>query len=251
MGLPSVKVGTAVELLVMGMSSDPIKVGYQIKDNVIVIGPAESLAPAMQPVGQADAETLTQRRNQIMRDIQILELDLAGLEARRTATEDQIARAQLEAEERLANDTVTVELQGIVELQTKILAEKRVQMEYGQMPASGLRETQENLAKARIELARRKEDLTWSASGGRLTNLSGQLSQIAIDRTEMGARLSVLRRHLADVEKELSQIAAFEAQAPQIKSAKTTVEALSRQLAELKTEQASLRPPLVTVIGLD
>jgi len=248
-GLPSVKVGTALELLVKAMSTDMCTLGYQINDNVIVIEPAENLAVATQPVSQADAKTLTQRRDQIMRDIQTLELDLAGLEARRAATEEQIVRAQEDAQGRLANDVVTKELEKLVEMQTQVLERQRQEVEYGARPVSGLAEAQESLAKAKIELARRKEDLTWSASGGRLTNLSGQLSQIAIDRTEMGARLGVLKRHLADVEKEMAQIAAFEAKASQIQATKTTLEALDRKLAELRTEQASSRPPMVTVIG--
>ena len=186
-----------------------------------------------------------------MNEVQALELDQASLEARRIAIEDQLERAQLEARDELGSDTVTVELQKLVDLQANALAQQRQQVEYGRLPESALSEAQENLAKAKIELARRREDLTWSASGGRLTNLSGQLSQIAIDRAEKNARLDILRRHLADVEKELSQIAAFEAQAAQIESAKMEIEALSRKRVELETELASLPVPLVTVIRAD
>ena len=250
-GLFSAKVGTALELLLKAMSTSGNRLGYRIQDGIIIIEPTEDLTALTQPASPADIEALRQRRGQIMNEVQALELDQASLEARRIAIEEQLERAQLEARDELGCDTVTVELQKLVDLQANALAQQRQQVEYGRLPESALSEAQENLAKAKIELARRREDLTWSASGGRLTNLSGQLSQIAIDRAEKNARLDILRRHLADVEKELSQIAAFEAQAAQIESAKMEIEALSRKRVELETELASLPVPLVTVIRAD
>lgn len=194
-------------------------------------------------------EALRQRRSQIVRDIQTLELDLAGLEARLEATEKQVARTHAETEDELANDTVTEELQKLIKFQMDILARQRQEVEYGQRPISALAEAEESLAKAKIELARRKEELARQAGGGRLAELGSQLSKIALDRVEKRARLDVLKRQLAEVEKELGQIAAYEAKASQIESAKMTLKALGQKLAELKTEQASLHRPLVTVIG--
>jgi hypothetical protein len=254
-GLREVRLNTALELLLEAISGEMADVTYEFRDNVIVIASAESLGtetlPDEQPAVQVDVGTLLGRRGEIVQQIQGAELEQAGMRARRRAIEEQIGRTRVESEDLLANDAVTGELERLLKLRTDALELVRRQVEAGQIPVSGTVEAEEDLARARIEMARRREELMQSAGGGRLEDLNRQLSEIAIDSAETDAIMETLRRHLAEVDTQLAQAAALKDQADRTYSAKQTRDLLERQVRRLQEQLARLNPPLVTIIGPD
>jgi hypothetical protein len=255
-GMSSVRLGTALDLLLKGIS-DPLPnsspVVHRIKDNVIVIGtsnamgmPSNSAAGVKNP---ADIRTLAAQKDELARTVQTLELNQVSMEARRKAMYMQIEEAMKQADKRLAQDTVTQELEKLVQLSTSHLELLQRQAAAGQIPQSELASAQESVARARIELARRREELTKLTGGGRIEQYESELSKMAIDEAESRARLDVLRKQLVDVQGQLTQASTFDPEAARIRITQETLDIANRRVGELEARIASLRPPTVTVIG--
>ncbi len=255
-GMSHVRLGTALDLLLKGISGtlhDDPPVVYRVKDNVIVIGTRDALqmpsASATGQKGQTDIRVLATQKNELARAIQSLELDMVSMEARRKAMYRQMEEASVQADRRLAQDTVTQELEKLVQISTSHLELLQQRVTAGQMPQAELASAQESVARARIELARRREELTKLTGGGRIEQYDGELSKMAIDEAESRARLEVLRKQLADVQGQLTQASTFDPEAARIRIAQETLDLTNRRVGELETRLATLQPPTVTIIG--
>ncbi len=235
---------------VSGGNSD---ISYQIDDDVIVIREEELQTPptSIALSAEEDTQELIARRRDLSNQIRNLEMQMAGMEARRQAIEEQIARTRDEAERKLAQDTVTKEFQTLVQMIEMRLSQVRKQVDAGQLPQSELAPIQENLTRARIELAKRQEELTKDVGGGRLDSLNSELSQMAIQTAEQKARLEVFRTQLDETQRRLARASAFDPQAARLRTAQQALNIAERQITELTNRQVQLQRPSVTVLAAD
>lgn len=256
--LPQVKVKTALEVLLQAVSSEVADLTYKIRDNVIVVATATAIetfevpaAAAAAPAGEVDVRALVSQRQVLTREIRTLELDLAGLEARRRAIQKQIARTKDEAGRKLKDDTVTRELEKLVQMHIDTVSMLKKQAGDDWVSLTELAQANENLTRAKIELARRREELGKSAGGARLEGYNDELSQMAIDMAEKEARLDLLQRQLEDVRRQLSRARQFDPAAARARMATETLNLSERRVTELRQRLADLRPPTVTVLAVD
>lgn len=253
-GLPHVKLETALRTLLKAVGGGSTDISYQVDDDVIVIGEDQMQTPESALVAsatQADVRELADRRRELSREVQNLEMEIASMAARREAIERQIAVTRKEADEKLAQDTVTQELKRLVQINEEHLSLLRKRVDAGRLPESELAQAQENLARARIELARRREELTRVAGGDRLEDLNGELSQTAIEATEQRARLDIVHRQLNETEVQLSQVSAFEPRAARLRAGQQALDIAEQRINALTNQMIHLQPPTVNVIGAD
>jgi hypothetical protein len=252
-GMANVKLGTALDLLVRGMPSVNAKPMWRVKDDAIVIATAAGLGEfdesAGQPKSEVDVRALTAQRNDLASKLQDLELTLAGQEARRKAIAEQIARTEAEANARLSRDEVTKELESLVELSAETLSNLRKQADAGRVSTANLGQATESLTRARIELAKRREELSKQAGGGQLDQFASEMSRMVIDRAEKEAQRGILDKQLAQVQQQLSQASAFDLEAARLRMIRESLDILARRVAELQTRIANLEQPMVTAIG--
>jgi hypothetical protein len=252
-GSPRTKLRTALDLLVKGLYDGSAKPMWKIRDDTIVIGTAATLGQAQEAAGQsqveADAVNLAGERSELARRIQALELDLAGLDARQKAVREQIAATQAAANQRLAEDSVTRELQRLLATSEDTLAQLKKAADAGRASMVDVSRGEEGVAKARIDLARRQEELTRQAGGGQLEEFTKELSRMAIDKAEKEAQLQIVRKQLDEVQKQLMQALTFDPEAARLRLAQEALDITGRRVAELQTQIANLQPPTVLVIG--
>ena len=211
-GPPAVRLETALKAVIAAVGGRLTDISYQIDDDVIVIREEELQSPQAGSTTlriQEDVQELAARRRDLSNQIRNLEMQMAGMEARRRAIEEQIDQVRTEADRRLIQDTVTQELQRLVQMNSERLSLLRKQIDAGRLPESELAQAEENLARARIELARRQEELTRVAGGGRLDEFTSDLSRMAIQTAEQRARLEVYRSQLDETQRQLAQASAF------------------------------------------
>jgi hypothetical protein len=261
-GLPAMRLGTALDLLAKGIDRSD----YRIQGDVIVIGPdvpaaktdvgqrtqllrLRAEAAAAKPKSQTDVGTLAAQRNYLARMIQSLELELAGMEARRNAIQEQIAAARVQADEHLDRDSVTRELEKLVQIGTETLGTLRRQADSGRVSATELAQAEENLTRARIELVKRREELARQTGGGQLEQYNNELSRIAIDKAEKTVQLEILRKQLDETQRQLVQASTFDPEGARIRIAQDTLDLANRRVAEIQARLTSLQPPSVVVIG--
>jgi hypothetical protein len=252
-GSPRTRLGTALDLLVKGLYDGSAKPMWKIRDDTIVIGTAATLGQAQEAAAQsqvaADAVNLAGERSELARRMQTLELDLAGLDARQKAVQEQIAATQAAAGQRLAEDSMTRELQRLLAASEETLAQLKKAADAGRTSMVEVSRGQEGVAKARIDLARRQEELTRQAGGGQLEEFTRELSRMAIDKAEKEAQLQIVRKQLDDVQKQLMQALTFDPEAARLRLAQEALEITGRRVAELQTQLANLQPPTVLLIG--
>lgn len=252
-GMASVKLETALDLLVKGMSSVNAKPMWKIKGDAIVVATAAGLGESEelpgQPKAEIDTQMLAAQRTGMANQLKDIELNLAGQDARRRAIAEQIARTEVEANNRLSRDEVTKELESLVELSAQNLDNLRKAADAGRASTSELSQATESLTRARIELARRREELSKQAGGGQLDQLTNELSRMAIDRAEKEAQRAILEKQLAQVRQQLAQASAFDVEATRLRVDREALDILARRVADLQTRIANLERPMVTTIG--
>ncbi len=254
-GPSSIRLETALKMVLEAVSGGQRPaVSYQIDNDVVVVRLKNLQTAEGEPAAtsrQEDVQELAARRRDLSNQIRNLEMQMAGMEARRQAIEEQIARTRDEADRKLAQDTVTKELQILVERIETRLSALRKQVDAGQLPQSELAPAMENLTRARIELARRQEELTRDAGGGRLDSLNSELSQMVIETAEQRARLEIFRTQLDETQRRLARASAFDPQAARLRTARQALDIAERQITELTSRRVQLARPSVTVMAAD
>ncbi|MGB2862758.1 MAG: hypothetical protein WBC05_05465, partial [Sedimentisphaerales bacterium] len=147
-------------------------------------------------------EILLSEKNNLLREKQNLEMELARLQGRMPAIEEQIKRIKKEIDQKVNADEVSEELRKILAMQERYLEEYKRLMENDSVSStSGLAE---KLARARIELARRREQIGASAGTDQLAKFSNELAMMAIDIAENKAMLEIVSNQLNRTEQQLT-----------------------------------------------
>jgi len=253
-GLPEVKLKSALKALIEAVSGGLTDISYQIDDDVIVIREEELQTPRPAPAtttNRIDLQGLIFRQRELTRQLERLQMDLATMSARERAIHEQMARVEDQTHKKLAEDTVTQELQGLIAMSNDHLAMLQRQFETGRLSLAELNKARGDLTQARIELARRRDELSKSSGGSRLAELNKDLSVMAIDRAEMTAQEQIVRKQLEETQRELAQVSRFDPRAARVRIAQEALTIAERRLIELKTRLANFQPPSVTMIGIN
>lgn len=252
-GLPKVKLGTMLDLLVKGLRAGEARPMWRIRGDVIVIGTAATLTVSAESMRTAELETdvraLAAQRSELTRRIQSLRVELASAEARRAAIRSQIRDIQKEVDERLSRDAVTQELEKLIGIAADRVAVLQKMESTGRASPADVAQANESLTRARIEMAKRREELGKQSGGGQLDEFNKELSRMEIDLAEKVAQEKILTGQLNEVQKGLAQASAFDPEAAQLRMAQEALDITARRMAELQTRIANLPLPLVTVIG--
>jgi len=265
--MPAIGLGKALELLLKSVSGEPDKLGYKVEKAMIIIASARSLPQyyLQVPQPQVSMELFVENRQQLIREKQHLEMTIVRNRARERAILDQLEVITDRIGRELHRDPIAEQLRAIIDLHAERLDrmpeasvagdEKRLSPEQVRRFADQLADEKatvaENLAKAKIELARRREDLSRSAGGERLDDLNRDLAEIAINLAENEAALKLINQRLPKIEAHLKEAARFDPQASQIRFAQEALEAAGHNLNTLKIRLAQLHRPSVTILGAD
>ncbi|MHC4335618.1 MAG: hypothetical protein ACYSUV_17985 [Planctomycetota bacterium] len=254
--LPEVRLSKALDFLLKSVASGTgVELGYEIDRGVITIATADSLPSRERRLSQivktdAPVERLLSRKEDLFRDKQELEMEIARHEALLPVLEDQIAKINERVTKRLAADPVSIELQKIADLHLRRVEYLRKLVDDGKGEAiADLERTMEKGARVRIELATRREELSSSAGGNELAKLSSHLTELMIDLAVKRAEFEVVGRQLEEIEAQLKAASAVDPEISQIRLAQEELEIAERRLSELRIRRASLWKPTVTVLG--
>lgn len=195
-------------------------------------------------------------RNKILTDIsglrnniQKIRMDQASDQVMVDATTKRIAETQAKLQEQIDKDPVVKELVDLLELQVTNYKNLENLIEAGRAPPADLGEAQEKIARTRIELAQRREQLSKSAGGNLIEALNRDLANRSIETAQNQARLSSLERQLSEAEKLLDQVDDYE-----LLSLKADIDKQNFQEAIIWRDRVNrkmrmLQPPTVSVIG--
>ena len=244
-GLSSVRLGKGLKILLQGLtgSGQNYELGYYIEDGIVTVATKEFVSRAQKKSPQnIETEIPTAldmaRKQDLLRKSQSFESTIAQMKARREAIQKQIAVTRLEIDVKVDRDPIRRELQGIIDAYQGEIKTGR-----------GGTELKEKIARARIELARRREEISRSVGGNQLEALIGDLTSMAIDFAEEEAALTVMNKHLGQIERRLEKARALAPQMSQIKRARQNLDNAQARVSWLTIRLAGLVAPNVSIIG--
>jgi hypothetical protein len=200
--------------------------------------------------GQLFRETVLANISQLSQELRSLKMKQASQSVTIEAITKKIAEVETKATEKLKSDPVTNELQRLLELQVLHFENIKKLVEDRRTSQADLADAEERLARARIELAKRREELTKSTGGDLIASLNNQLSNLSIETAQYEARLSSIDEQLQEARGLLGRADVYELLSMKADIAKQNLqEAIlwhDRMVREVRLLQLA---PGVTVLG--
>ena len=195
-------------------------------------------------------------RNQILADIyrlrqevQAARMSQASNQVIIDATTKRISEIQIKIAEQLANDSISIEQQKIIDLIGKLLVETERQAKEGTITTSQVNGIKERLARARIEKAQRRESLGKSIGGNLIESLNRELAGRLIQETEDEASLTSLGKQLVEAEALLEKVDDYELLSLKADMAKQSLQESILWRDRTSRQIRLLQSPMVSILG--
>jgi len=185
----------------------------------------------------------------LRQDVQSAKMNQASNQVIIDATTMRIAETQAKIMEQLENDSITIELQKIVELIGRLLIEAEKEFRAGTISSLQLDEIKEKLARARIEIARRRESLSKSIGGNLIESLNKELADRSITATQDEASIRSLERQLVEAESLLIKTDDYELLSLKADVAKQTLQESVLLRDRTSRQIRLLQSPMVSILG--
>lgn len=201
---------------------------------------------------QIPPEMLISERRDLLREKRSIDMEVARLQARQLAIEMQIVQMSHDLVTKVQPpDPVISQLEQLIEMHTEQLALMEKQAEAGRLAGNELGDVKEKLTRARIDLAKRRQEVSLPAGGARAEKYNDELADLTIELAEKTAALQILDKQLSQTEQQLTVATMIDPQASRIRAATRAFEIADQRVNELNAHLANLRPPTVSIIGGD
>lgn len=197
-------------------------------------------------------------RNLILNNISDLRSDIRKIEMEQVSDQvtvdaitKQIAETKDKMMQEINKDGVSKDLAELLMLQEKNLQNVEKLSESGRASVADITDAREKLARARIEWAQRRDQLSKSAGGSLIDSLNLQLADYSIKAAQNQANLSNLKQQLNEAEELLGKTDDYELLSLKIDIAKQNLQETILWRDEISRKIRIIQPPLVSVIGGD
>jgi hypothetical protein len=185
----------------------------------------------------------------ITSQLDALRLEEAAKKAYEQAIARRIAEIRAETEKNLNADTITAELERMIERRMVELKNLREMMESGRVTPMEYNAEEDKLATARIELARRREELAKAGSAASLGQLTGELTTLTLDAAKAQARGQQLEQQLQRAQQSLPRAAEYERMALKLDVARRNLQEALTLRDKARQRARMFHPPSVSIIG--
>ena len=196
------------------------------------------------------SRTVILSRCEFLREkLEATQMELASNELMLKSISEQIAQTQDKLATQIKEDAVTDELKRILQIQTEQCAIAQKLQTEGRVSSAEVADVAEKLARARIELAQRREQLSKAAGGDKISGLNNRLADLSLRVTQADQQRKRFDQQLAEAEELLTKADTYE-----LLSLKANLERQNLQQALVWRDAISrqirlLQEPLVSVLG--
>ncbi len=182
-------------------------------------------------------------------NIQQIEMRQASEQVTIESTTKRIAELQAHMQSEIEKDSITDELKRLLELQQVNVNNVEKLSASGRVSASELADAQEKMARSRIELAQRREQLSKSKGGSQIESLTNTLTSRSEQIAQYKAQLAGYEQQLAQAEALLAKADDYELLSLKADIAKQGLQEALVWRDRLSRQIRMLQPPAVSVIG--
>jgi hypothetical protein len=181
----------------------------------------------------------------LRKELQAAEMEHGTNDAVMQEISNRIQETKVKMRDKRVDDEVIAELQKLIHIH-----HERINQLANKGAPEEKSEAKQNLARARIELAERREQISQAAGGELLRSLNNQLAELTIQRTRVDRRVGHFRDQLKYAENLLGRADEYERLSLRVKVAKQTFEDALLLHSRMK-RKAPLIGPSVVVFGAD
>jgi uncharacterized protein YukE len=131
----------------------------------------------------------------------------------------------------------------------KLVKQAETEVKAGTATANQLEDIKEKLARAKIELARRREELARTAGGSLIETLNKELADRSIQATQDEATLSSLQRQLVEAESLLIKTDDYELLLLKSESGRQSLQEAMLHRDRISRQIRLLKAPMVSMLG--
>jgi chromosome segregation ATPase len=197
-------------------------------------------------------------RQSILREINTLRQKLqtaimkrASDESLYEATTNQIAEEQARRKKLVEDDPITREFKSILDVHERRLKETQKLYESGRASAADLEDIKEKIIRARIDLAKRQEEVSNPPGGIVLGSYNNELANLSTKIALARQEINSLEEQLKEAEDLLGKADSYELLSLKADIARQNLEETLLWRARLGRNIRSIQPPDVTVIGAE
>lgn len=197
-------------------------------------------------------------RTVILRDISSLRQRLQAAIMQRAsdetlyeATVKQIAEEQDRRKQLVENDPITREFESILKVHEKRMKDAQRRYEAGEVSVAEVENVREKIIRARIDLAKRREEIINPPSGLAIGATNEELANLSTKIALAQQEISSLEKQLKDAEQHLVSADDYELLSLKAGIARQSLEETLLWHARLGRNIRSIQPPDVTVIGAE
>lgn len=186
---------------------------------------------------------------EITAQLRSLQMEKASQEAYREGVAKRISEIQAEVERSLRDDVISGELNEVIQRRVIELENTKQKIQAGVLPSGDLAPVEDKLVTARIDLARRREELGKTGSAAGLGQLTAELSALTLEGNRVRAKEELLERQLAEAKDLLGRSAEYERVMLRLDVAKRNLTEAEIQLSGAMRRSRTLSAPSISVIG--
>ncbi len=197
-----------------------------------------------------DRNRILNEIDNLRRDLQRIRMENLSDEVIIDTTTQQIMETERKVSQQAREDAIINEIKRIIELKSKEVEEERKQVESGvKVRESYLAEAEEKVARLRIELAQRLNELSKTSGGNQIESLNNELAKRSLQNTLNERKAQDIERHIAMAEELLSKADDYELLSLKTDIARENLRAAIIQYDRMNRKIRMLQPPSVSVIG--
>ena len=196
-----------------------------------------------------DRDSILGEINNLRSEIQQIEMKRASDQVTVDTTAKRIAELQAAMQVEMQKDPITNELERLLEIQVENFHNVEKLSASGRTSATELADAQEKMARSRIELAQRREQLSKSKGGNQIESLNSTLTDLSMGIAQYRAQLSGYQQQLAQAEELLDKADDYELLSLKADIAKQNLQETILWRDRMTRQIRLIQPPTVSVIG--
>ena len=199
--------------------------------------------------GSLSRQAIVEEIDKLRDIIQRAEFDIEYSRASMDYSRQKSAQVRTELNTQLENDTIIRDLEKLIKGSATRLDTAKLQQQAGRSTASDLADLEEKLVRLRIELAKRREELSKSAGADELDKLNEEIAEYSRRIADRGPFLQVHREQLEVIQNLLEEADRFEILAIKAEHAKENFKEAIKLRDKLRRKIRMVQPPVVSVLG--
>jgi hypothetical protein len=196
-------------------------------------------------------QSILKEINTLRQKLQTAIMKRASDESLYEATTNQIAEEQARRKKLVEDDPITREFKSILDVHERHLKETQKLYESGRASAADLDDIKEKIIRARIDLAKRQEEVSNPPGGIVLGSYNNELANLSTKIALARQEINSLEEQLKEAEDLLEKADSYELLSLKADIARQNLEETLLWRARLGRNIRSIQPPDVTVIGAE